>query len=177
MGEKAYKNPYLMGFFLGLTLLFTFYVTGHGLGASGAFYRLLAIMVHTVFPDAAGDTGYLERAASFLYRSLEGPHPNHSLWLIYEGIGVMTGAFISGLIGGRVKWRTIRGENATPKVRLLFALAGGILLGFSCKITLGCTSGQGLSGASLLSVGSWIFLLSVFAGGFMAAWFVRKQYQ
>jgi hypothetical protein len=177
MQEKAYKNPYLMGFFLGLTLLFTFYVTGHGLGASGAFYRLLAVAAHAVFPNAAGGVGYLERAMSFLYRSLEGPHPNHSLWLIYEGIGVMAGAFISGLIGGRVKWQTIKGETAESKTRLLFALGGGILLGFSSKLTLGCTSGQGLSGASLLSVGSWIFLLSVFAGGFMAAWFVRKQYQ
>jgi len=177
MQEKAYKNPYLMGFFLGLTLLFTFYVTGHGLGASGAFYRLLAVAAHVVFPNAAGGAGYLERAMSFLYRSLEGPHPNHSLWLIYEGVGVMLGAFISGLIGGRVKWQTIKGETAELKTRLLFALGGGILLGFSSKLTLGCTSGQGLSGASLLSVGSWIFLLSVFAGGFMAAWFVRKQYQ
>lgn len=177
MQEKAFKNPYLMGFLLGLTLLYTYYITGHGLGASGAFYRLLAMAVHTVFPNAAGDAGYMERAMSFLYQSLEGPSPNHSLWLIYEGIGVIIGAFISGLIGNRVKWQTIRGETADVKTRLSFALIGGILLGFTSKLTLGCTSGQGLSGASLLSVGSWIFLLSVFAGGFMAALFVRKQYQ
>jgi hypothetical protein len=57
------------------------------------------------------------------------------------------------------------------------ALAGGVLIGMASKLTLGCTSGQGLSGAAVLSVGSWIFLFSVFGGGFMAAYFVRNQWK
>ena len=34
---KPYMNPYLAGFLLGLVLLATIYITGRGLGASGAF--------------------------------------------------------------------------------------------------------------------------------------------
>jgi hypothetical protein len=33
-----------------------------------------------------------------------------------------------------------------------------------------------LTGGALLSVGSWIFMLSVFAGGYALAWFVRRQW-
>ncbi len=34
MKTQKYMNPYLAGFFLGLVLLATIYVTGRGLGAS-----------------------------------------------------------------------------------------------------------------------------------------------
>ena len=44
------------------------------------------------------------------------------------------------------------------------------------KIGLGCTSGQALTGGALLNMGSWMFMLMVFAGGYAAAWFVRKQW-
>jgi hypothetical protein len=40
----------------------------------------------------------------------------------------------------------------------------------------GCTSGQALSGGALMSVGSWIFMLCVFAGGYAVAYFVRRQW-
>jgi len=33
---KKYMNPYLAGFFLGLTIIAAFYLSGRGLGASGA---------------------------------------------------------------------------------------------------------------------------------------------
>ena len=36
--------------------------------------------------------------------------------------------------------------------------------------------GQGLVGGAELSVGAWVFLMCIFAGGWMAAWFVRKQW-
>jgi len=169
MEKENFKNPYIMGVFLGLALLFTYYISGHGLGASGAFYRIVAEVVNLISPASTGE-------GSVYYSSLKGPEPSHSTWLIFESIGVMLGGFVSGLIGGRVKWETIKGPNASRGLRLTMALVGGILIGFVSKLTLGCTSGQGLSGAALLSVGSWVFLFSAFGGGFMAAYFVRKQW-
>ena len=46
----------------------------------------------------------------------------------------------------------------------------------AARMALGCTSGQALSGGAMLSVGSWIYMFSVFAGGYAAAWFVRRQW-
>jgi hypothetical protein len=170
MKEKEYKNPYLMGFLLGLTLLLTYYYSGHGIGASGAFYRVVAEMLRAVSPGAVGE-------GSAFYSYLQGPEPSHSTWLIFEVVGILIGGFVSGLIGRRVKWETIKGKTATRGFRLMLALVGGILIGFASKLTLGCTSGQGLSGAAVLSVGSWVFLFSVFGGGFMAAYFVRNEWK
>jgi hypothetical protein len=49
-------------------------------------------------------------------------------------------------------------------------------MGFAARMALGCTSGQALSGGALMSAGSWIFMLSVFAGGYGLARAVRRQW-
>jgi hypothetical protein len=50
-------------------------------------------------------------------------------------------------------------------------------MGIAAKMARGCTSGQALSGGALLSAGSWAFMLSVFAGGYAAVWFVRRAWR
>ncbi len=54
------------------------------------------------------------------------------------------------------------------------ALIGGILMGYGARLARGCTSGQGLSGGAVLSVGSWAFMLAVFAGAYVLAYTLRK---
>jgi hypothetical protein len=49
-------------------------------------------------------------------------------------------------------------------------------MGLAARAARGCTSGQALSGGAVLSVGAWIFMLSVFGGGYAFAWFVRRQW-
>ena len=51
-----------------------------------------------------------------------------------------------------------------------------VLLGVGAGIARGCTSGQALSGGATLAAGSWVFMLSVFAGGYAVAYFVRKEW-
>ncbi len=49
-------------------------------------------------------------------------------------------------------------------------------MGVGAKLARGCTSGQALSGGALLNVGSWAFMMMVFAGAYAIAWFVRRQW-
>ena len=35
---------------------------------------------------------------------------------------------------------------------------------------------EGVIGGAELSLGAWVFMMCIFAGGWMAAWFVRKQW-
>ena len=39
-------------------------------------------------------------------------------------------------------------------------------MGIGAKLARGCTSGQALTGGALLNVGSWAFMMMVFAGGY-----------
>lgn len=163
-----YMNPYLAGVGLGLVLLASFVIMGRGLGATGAFSSFLAWIVQAVAPEHADA---IAPYADYLGED----HPLKS-WLVFLVAGAFVGALVSGLMARRVYACVEKGPNISTGGRLLRAYVGGALAGIGAKIGLGCTSGQALTGGALLNAGSWMFMLMVFAGGYAAAWFVRKQW-
>jgi len=92
-------------------------------------------------------------------------------------LGVVVGGVLGAWTSGRLKREVLKGPTFGTGGRIAFAIAGGVLMGFAAKLTRGCTSGQALSGGALLSVGSWAFMFSVFAGGYAVAYFVRRQWR
>jgi uncharacterized membrane protein YedE/YeeE len=97
-------------------------------------------------------------------------------WLVFEALGVLLGAFISGSLAGRIRWRVQHSPKISSKRRLLFALGGGILFGLGAQIARGCTSGAALSGMAVLSSGGFITMLSIFGTGYIVAYFFRKNW-
>jgi uncharacterized protein len=169
---KPLWSPYLAGFGLGLVLLASFLLTGSGLGASGGFGRFGALLVDSIAP---GHIAGLEHASGLLNSGV----PLLKDPLVFALIGVAVGGFISALSGRRVvKVGTVeRGPTTAKWLRLALALIGGIVMGYAARMARGCTSGQALSGGAMLALGSWAFMICVFAGGFGFAWFVRRQWQ
>jgi len=170
MAEKKYMNPYLAGFFLGLILLATIYITGRGLGASGAIKSFYVTAVESVFPTHTSDTKF--------YTEYGEEHPGNPLknWLVFEMAGVIIGAFISGLISNRLKLKFERPPKTKTKVRFAGALIGGLLFGFGSQLGRGCTSGAALSGMAVLSLGGIITMLAIFGGAYAFAYFFRKMW-
>ena len=64
----------------------------------------------------------------------------------------------------------------TDGQRLALAFVGGFIAAFGAKLAKGCTSGQALTGSSILNAGSLVFLVAVFVAAFGLAWFVRKEW-
>ncbi len=168
---QPYWNPYLAGMGLGLVLLAAFVIMGRGLGASGAFSSLIATGVNAVSPAHAQSNEYF---AEYL-----GDGTRHPLkdWLVFEVLGVFAGGFISGALAHRVKKTVEKGPNISVIGRFAFAFGGGVLMGIGAKLARGCTSGQALTGGALLNVGSWAFMMAVFAGAYATEYFVRRQWQ
>jgi uncharacterized membrane protein YedE/YeeE len=171
IGPRPYSNPYAAGFGLGLVLLAAFVIMGRGLGASGAFSSLIAASVEAVAP--------VHSAANQFYAEYLGDGTKSPLldWLVFEVLGVFAGGLISGALAGRIVKSIERGPSITNHSRLVFAFIGGTLMGIGAKLARGCTSGQALTGGALLGVGSWAFMLCVFAGAYATAWFVRRQWK
>lgn len=167
---KSYWNPYLAGLGLGLTLLATFILMGRGLGASGAFTSFISVGVNVVAPQHAESNG--------LYSSYLENDERHPLndWLVIEILGIILGGFISGWLARRITWKIEKGPRISSAGRLFFAFSGGILMGFAAKMARGCTSGQALTGGAVMSLGSWIFMISVFIGAYAMAYFIRRQW-
>lgn len=165
----TYLNPYLGGVILGTVLLLAFYISGRGLGASGAVKNTLAATVNVVAPEHVANNAYYCQFAG------NGKEPM-SNWLVYEVLGVMAGAFISGILFNRLKFKVEHSPKITSRRRLLFALGGGVLFGFGTQLARGCTSGAALSGMAVLSFGGYITMIAIFGTAFIAAWVFRKNW-
>jgi len=164
--QKLYNNPYLVGVFLGLVLLASFLILGTGLGASSGLARIAAaleakiVKTHTLSSEYFGKWG--ETPLNY--------------YLVFMFVGTILGGLFSSLSSNRFSFKLERGKSASALLRIFLALIGGILIGYASRLAQGCTSGQALTGGALLLTGSIVFLICIFAGGYLAAYFVRRQW-
>ncbi len=79
-------------------------------------------------------------------------------WLI---LGIVLASFAAALTGNRFKFQQITLRNG------LTALLGGVLLGWSSMIALGCTVGVLLSGTQSFALSGWVFFATVFIGSWL----------
>lgn len=165
---RPYMNPYLAGFLLGLVLLTTIYITGRGLGASGAVKSAAVATVETIAPQHAQNTAFYQ---NYDKENPQGPWKN---FLVFEIVGVLVGAFFSGIIANRVGLKLEKGPGVTNTIRIVAAIFGGALFGFGSQLGRGCTSGSALSGMAVLSLGGIITMLSIFGAAYALAYFFRK---
>jgi len=171
MNKDAHDwNPYVAGVALGLVLLTTYLVMGFGLGASAAATRVATYGAHLVAPQAVEANNYLSRYFGH----------GHILddWMIFEAFGIFIGGVIGAYTAGRISpGHVAHGPRTTKMKRLALALLGGIIMGFAARLARGCTSGQALTGGAVFSVGSWIYMVAVFTGGYLFAPFVKKEWR
>ena len=165
--EKKYLNPYVGGVLLGIVLFAAFYLTGSGLGASGAVNRIQIAVLDLFASDHVDQTPYLAQTAGGSKNPLDAG-------AVFMLLGTFGGGMLSGVLNKRFKLETRKGPGISNRQRWGFAFLGGAIMGYGARLARGCTSGQALSGGAVLSVGSWAFMFSVFIGGYLLAWFVRK---
>jgi uncharacterized protein len=164
---RKYIDPYLGGTLLGIVLFLSFFLTGGGLGASAAINRVQVAALDLALPEHVDRVAYLAEMAGGKLRPLA-----HSS--VYMLAGTLLGGFVSGLINRRVKLETGRGPRLSLRARWGLAFLGGVIMAYGARLARGCTSGQALSGGAVLSVGSWAFMLSIFAGGYAVAALFRR---
>jgi hypothetical protein len=166
-GPRPYIDPYLAGALLGIVLFLAFFITGGGLGASGAMGQLSTALLELVAPAHVDRVAYLAEMGGGSRTALASP-----------GVAMLLGTFVGGLISGIVNRRARpelhKGPSISGRSRIVAAILGGVIMGYGARLARGCTSGQALSGGAVLSVGSFAFMFSVFIGGYALAYFVRR---
>jgi uncharacterized membrane protein YedE/YeeE len=168
--KTRYINPYLGGVLLGLVLIAANFISGRGLGASGAAKSAVVATVNTIAPAHA------ENAQFFKEYNASHPEGPMKAWLVFQMLGVIVGAFLSGAIFNRLKFKVEHSPKITSRRRIIFAIFGGILFGFGSQLGRGCTSGSALSGMGVLSLGGFISMAFIFGTAFALAWFFRKNW-
>jgi len=166
MKSYHYMNPYLAGIFLGLVLLASYLILGAGLGASGGLARLGAALEATLAPQHTHASAYFGAWG-----------PDYlSYYLVFMLLGIFIGGLASAVISRRIHPTVERGQATSVKQRVIYALVGGVLVGFASRLAQGCTSGQALTGGAMLLTGSLVFMVCLFASGYAAAGFFRGQW-
>ncbi|PID93790.1 MAG: hypothetical protein CSA95_06265 [Bacteroidetes bacterium] len=165
--KNNYMNPYLAGILLGLVLLAAFYLSGRGLGASGAMKSVVVATVDKVAPS------HTEASSFYSKYTGEGKHPMIS-WLVFLALGVIIGANFSGIASGRAGFSIEKGPRIKNRTRLMMAVLGGILFGVGAQFGRGCTSGAALSGMAVLSTAGFLSMISIFGTGYLVAWALKK---
>jgi len=164
--KGKFWSPYIAGSLLGLTLLATFTVAGRGLGASGGFSLLAGVGLNAVAPGYAGGLQYLKQ-----YLDASSPLLNWNLFLV---LGVFLGGLAGALFTRNAKITFDRGRGMGIGARLLTGFFGGMLIGFAARLARGCTSGVALTGGAQLALSGWVFVVTMFAAGFLTAAVFRR---
>jgi uncharacterized membrane protein YedE/YeeE len=165
--SKKYWNPYFGGVMLGLLLLLTMFITGRGLGASGAAKSTVVTAVDVVAPAHAEKSAYYSKFLS------DDKSPMNE-WLVFEVIGILAGALLSGALSGRLKFVVEHSPKITSKTRLIMAALGGLAFGLGSQFARGCTSGAALSGMATLALAGFITMMAIFGTAYVFAYFFRK---
>jgi uncharacterized membrane protein YedE/YeeE len=168
--QKKYLNPYVGGVLLGIVLLAANFVSGRGLGASGAIKSTVVTAVTAIVPSSTESSGFVKEFSE--------SHKGNPMktWLVFEMMGVLVGGFLSGAFAGRLKFKVEHSPQITSRKRLLLALGGGVLFGFGSQLGRGCTSGSALSGMAVLSLGGFITMMAIFGTAFALAYLFRKNW-
>ncbi|MFO0553630.1 MAG: YeeE/YedE thiosulfate transporter family protein [Polyangiaceae bacterium] len=169
--HRADWNPYVAGVALGAVLLATYALMGFGLGSSSAVTRVATGAAHVLAPQAVEHNAYLRQYVE------NGANPLND-WMVFEVLGVLLGGVLAAYSAGRIRaGHLIKGPTAKRGLRIAFAIGGGVIMGFAARLARGCTSGQALTGGAVFALGSWVFMFAVFAGGYLVAPLVRRQWR
>ncbi len=89
--KKKLWDPVFGGIMIGIAIILTFYISGRGLGASGAMTSVAAWIQNLVAPSLTQSGAYFSKYFA------GGANPLND-YLVFMAIGIMVGSFIAGMV-------------------------------------------------------------------------------
>lgn len=160
---KRHWSPYLCGILIGLLQIPVFFIGG-SIGTSSATAN--AVCSVTNFFNGEQITACFKAPKSW--------------WQLGLVIGIVIGAYLSKSLSKHYRksisivWQTALPKYSIKK-RFLYAFIGGVLIMFGARLADGCTSGNGISGVALMSVGSVIVITFMFAAAIAVSFALYRR--
>lgn len=162
-------SPYTCGIGIGLLSWISFVLSDKPIGCSTAYARTSGMIERMLRGD---------RVMERLYYQKFTPEVDWGWMLVF---GIIIGSFLSSLLSGQFSIRWVPDQWAasfgtSAPIRLVVALAGGIIMGFGARWAGGCTSGHGISGTLQLAANSWLATLCFFISGIITAFTLYRVF-
>jgi uncharacterized protein len=155
-------SPYVVGGLIGLLNIAALLLSNKPLSASTTYLKVSG-MIRKIFQR--------EKVQQNEYYGQKTPEVDWGVMMVF---GIILGSFLSASLSGDFQltlvpemWAANFSDAFLP--RFITALFGGIILGIGARWAGGCTSGHGISGASQLSIISWVAAIAFFIGGIITA--------
>lgn len=156
-------SPYAVGAGIGLLSWVVFALVDHPLGVSTTLAAASgACLMPWLGSEAVGKMAYWSNL------SLKADYP--TLFVAGMFLGALVGVLWSRSFRWSAVptvWRERFGNRLLP--RLVVAFVGGAAVLYGARMAGGCTSGHGISGSLQLALSSWVFFLTLFVSGVLAA--------
>ncbi|MDD5174863.1 MAG: YeeE/YedE family protein [Sterolibacterium sp.] len=164
--RKQFDNN-LAGLLIGLVVIGGWYVTGHlGLAENPDTLELSYFGTNSHLAESMSFTGPIAYSVELL--SYWSDTSKAMTFGIATTCGIAIGSFIYAMLSN-----SFRLEHFSSSEDMLRHIAGAMLMGFGGVTAAGCTIGQGLTGVSTLSMGSFLTFFSIISG---AAITMKIQY-
>jgi uncharacterized membrane protein YedE/YeeE len=159
--DKAFRKSLdnnLAGLIIGLLVVGGWYITGHlGFGENPDTLEMTYL----------GTNSHLAESMSFVaptaytleYWAYWTDVSNIVTFGVATVFGVGIGSFLYALMTRSFRW-----EAFSSAQDMFYHIIGGTLMGFGGVTAMGCTIGQGITGVSTLSLGSFLVFASIVAG-------------
>ena len=155
--RKSLDNN-LSGLIVGLIVVGGWYVTGHlGFGENPDTLEMTYLGTNTHLAESMSFVA--PTAYTLEYWAYWTDASNIVTFGVATIFGVGIGSFLYALITKSFRW-----EAFSSAQDMFYHIIGGTLMGFGGVTAMGCTIGQGITGVSTLSLGSFLALASIVAG-------------
>jgi uncharacterized protein len=171
--KKEKWSPYLVGFFIALIGVGSFFLFHKTIGTSTSFVKLAALLWSLIDPMHIQQSSYYQE------------YLKNKAWIDFQMmlvLGIFIGAYLSYNLSKKsiplVKSDFSRKTNIKKSSysKYIAPFIGGIIVMFGARFAGGCTSGHAISGGFQLALSGWLFMLGVFALGIPTALiFYRKK--
>ncbi|MDD9886072.1 MAG: YeeE/YedE family protein [Gammaproteobacteria bacterium] len=163
---RASLDNQLGGFVVGAAVVGAWYLTAGPAGRS--LLDEIAFLDEIPYDAGAQSFTFVKPSAHLYYYIQEGFASNLLTFALVAAFGVVAGSFLYSVVSGnfRIEWFAGGGDLARH-------LIGGFLMGVGGVLSLGCTFGQAITGASTLALGSFITFAAIVLG---AALTMKVQY-
>ncbi len=148
---------------LSLASILLFYFWGRPAGITSGLTHL-AGWLSCRFGFAPCNWYYFQELIYLEGRRIYLEHP-----LLYLSAGIVIGSLFASLIHSEFRIRRIKSFRFT-----MSALSGGILLGYSSRIAMGCNFGGFWGGLSSFSLHGWVFGLFILVGAYLGGKFFMR---
>ncbi|HZK56943.1 MAG TPA: YeeE/YedE thiosulfate transporter family protein [Clostridia bacterium] len=160
--HKLFKKPWpywMGGILLGLLNTFLLFATGLAWRITTSFLYLGIGLLNKLGINTD----------SWYYFKTYGTKPNvgetyFNNSLIIMIVAIILGSLISTLFASEFKFKKIK-----DKKQLLFALLGGIMMGYGTRLSFGCNIGAYFSAVPSLSLHGWVFGIFMFVGAWIGS--------